>query len=80
MLDERGRGGCGGATRDAAVRGRPEGADCGGGSGGEGAGRPATDTGRERGGPEGDAVTELLVRGGGDCGGENAPWPRMTEP
>ena len=81
MLDERGRGGCGGATREVPVRGRPEGAICGGCRGGEGAGRPATETGRERGGPEGDAEAELLVVAGGDCGGENGlPWPTMTEP
>ena len=82
MLDERGHEGCAGATRETPARGGPDGDECGGGKGGDGAGRPATDTERERGsGPEGDADAELLVSGGGDCGGENVPpWPTRTDP
>jgi len=76
MLNERGREGCGSAAKEIPVRGRPEGTDC---DGGEDIGRPATDTGRERGGPEGDAPIELLDSGG-DWGGDNAPGATMTEP
>jgi hypothetical protein len=58
----------GGAANVNPVRagGRPAGADAGG--GGEGVGRPAMDTGRERTvpatAPAGDADPELLVVGG----------------
>ena len=46
--------------------------------GGEAAGRPATDTGRERGTAAGDPDHELLVVGG-DCGDERAAWATITE-
>jgi hypothetical protein len=65
ILDDLARGGCcGGATNVPPVlaAGRPAGADAGG--GGEGAGKPATDTGRDRTVPAGDADPELLVIGG----------------
>jgi len=65
ILEDLARAGCwGGAANVNAVRasGRPAGAVAGG--GGEGTGRPATDTGRERTAPgtasAGDADPELL--------------------
>ena len=82
ILDDLARAGCcGGAANvnPVCAGGRPTGADAG--SGGEGARRPAMDTGRERTAPAtaGDADPELLVVGG-DWGGESAPWPTTTEP
>ena len=82
ILDDLARaGGCGGAASVPPIcdRGRPAGADDGG--GGVGAGRPATDTGRGSTAPRpaGDADVELLVVGG-DRGGERAPWATVTEP
>src|SRR6267378_5821836 len=77
ILDDRAHAGCGGATNAPPGRGRPAGADAGG--DGEAAGRPATETGRERTAPPGEPEAELLVAGG-DCGGERATWPITTEP
>jgi hypothetical protein len=65
ILDDLARGGCcGGATNVPPIRtsGRPAGGDAGG--GGDCAGRPATDTGRDRTTPAGEADPELLVVGG----------------
>jgi hypothetical protein len=79
ILDDVARAGCcGGADNVNTIRAgdRPAGTDAGG--GGEGAGRPATntDTGRERDvpAPAGEAVPQLLVVGG-DRDGESTPWP-----